>query len=124
MTKQKREELRQMFGGKCAYCGNALGKVFHADHVAPIYRGWISSSRPKRAGEDVPENLFPACPRCNIRKATHSVEDFRREISLQAVRLRRDSSSFRIAEDFGIIKYTARPVVFWFEIYKAQGVEQ
>ena len=116
-----RKQLREMFGGKCAYCGKPLGKVFHADHVAPIYRGWTDASRPKRAGKDVAENLFPACPRCNIRKATFSVEDFRDEISMQLKRLRRDSSAFNLAEDFGIISETGRPVVFWFEKYQEEN---
>ena len=110
--------LREMFGGKCAYCGKPLGNIFHADHVAPIYRGWIGASRPKRAGKDVEENLFPACPRCNIRKATFSVEGFRYEISMQAKRLRRDSAAFHLAVDFGIILETRKPVVFWFEKYR------
>lgn len=113
-----RKQLRELFGGKCAYCGKPLGKVFHADHVAPIYRGWTGSTRPKRAGEDVEENLFPACPRCNIRKSTLTVEYFRREIAMQIQRLRRDSSAFSLAEDFGIIEETGKPVVFWFEKYR------
>ena len=114
----ERKQLREMFGGKCAYCGKPLGKVFHADHVAPIYRGWTNSEKPKRAGEDVDENLFPACPRCNIRKSTLSVEDFRAEIAMQLKRLRRDSSAFNLAEDFGIVSETGNPVVFWFEKYR------
>jgi hypothetical protein len=114
-----RIRLRDMFDGKCAYCGKPLGKIFHADHVAPIYRGWANVSRPKHAGIDCSENLFPACPRCNIRKATFSVEGFRYEISMQAKRLRRDSAAFNLAVDFGIISETGKPVEFWFEKYEA-----
>jgi hypothetical protein len=109
--------LREKFGGKCAYCGKPLDKTFHADHVAPIYRGWEGHARPPSAGKDVEENLFPACPRCNIRKATFSVEEFRAEISMQLKRLRRDSAAFTLAEDFGIVSETGTPVVFWFEKY-------
>ena len=118
VTKQERDELRQLFGGKCAYCGKPLGKIFHADHVAPIYRGWEGRIRPERAGEDVKGNLFPSCPRCNNRKNVLTVEGFREEIRLQAERLRRDSPAFRLAEDFGIIEETGNPVVFWFETFK------
>lgn len=113
-----RKHLREMFGGRCAYCGKQLGKIFHEDHVEPIYRGWADASRPKRAGKDVAENLFPACPRCNIRKATFSIEEFRDEISMQVKRLRRDSSAFRIAEDFGVVIETRNSIVFWFEKYR------
>jgi hypothetical protein len=113
-----RDKLRNLFGGKCAYCGKLLDKVFHADHVAPIYRGWPGEIKPQRAGEDIFSNLFPSCPRCNIRKGVFTVEEFREEIMLQSERMRRDSSAFRLAEDFGIIKETGNPVVFWFEKYK------
>ena len=113
-----RKQLREMFGGKCAYCGKPLCKMFHADHVAPIYRGWTDASRPRHAGKDVEENLFPACPRCNIRKGVFSVEAFRDEVTMQLKRLRRDSSAFNLAEDFGIIEETGKPVVFWFEKYR------
>lgn len=118
-----RNQLREMFGGKCAYCGKPLGKIFHSDHVSPIYRGLTDAWRPKHAGKDVAENLFPSCPRCNIRKATFSVEDFRYEISMQLKRLRRDSSAFNLAEDFGIIVETGEPVVFWFEKYHLSVME-
>lgn len=41
MTKDKREALRMMFGGKCAYCGCDLPeKGWHADHVEPVLREW------------------------------------------------------------------------------------
>ena len=113
-----RKALRELFGGKCAYCGIPLGKTFHADHVAPIYRGWTDASRPGHSGKDVEENLFPACPRCNIRKSVFSVEAFRDEIAMQLKRLRRDSSAFNLAEDYGIIAETGKPVVFWFEKYR------
>lgn len=118
LSKKAREELRMMFGGKCAYCGKELGLTFHADHVAPIFRGWTDNSKPMTAGKDVGDNLFPACPRCNIRKATLSVESFRSEIALQIKRLRRTSSAFNLAEDFETIKETGNPIVFWFEKYR------
>lgn len=119
-----RKQLREMFGGKCAYCGKPLGKVFHADHAVPIYRGWTDASRPSHSGKDVAENLFPACPRCNIRKGVLSVEAFRGEVAMQIKRLWRDSSAFRLAEDFGIIAETGNTVVFWFEKCRAATVDE
>jgi 5-methylcytosine-specific restriction endonuclease McrA len=99
--------LWKMFDGKCAYCGEKLGKRFHADHIDPKYRG----------GRDARENLYPACPRCNIRKATYTVEEFRKEISKQVEVLRNNSRPFRLAEDFNQIIPTNEPIVFWFEKY-------
>ena len=53
-----RELIRAKFGGRCAYCGQLLDKVFHIDHVAPIFRGW--DPKPSRAGEDTIDNLVPS----------------------------------------------------------------
>jgi len=101
--------LWKMFDGKCAYCGGKLDKRFHADHIDPKYRG----------GKDAKENLYPACPRCNIRKATYTVEEFRHEIDKQVDVLRNNSRPFRLAEAFGQIRVTGQEVVFWFEKYMA-----
>ena len=98
-----------MFDGHCAYCGHPLGKVFHADHVDPKYRG----------GEDDIENLFPACPRCNIRKSVFTVEEFRHEIAEQVNRLRRNSNQYQLAESFDLVRATGQDVVFWFERHEA-----
>jgi len=112
---EDRELIRAKFGGRCAYCGQLLDKVFHIDHVAPIFRGW--DTKPSRAGEDTSDNLVPACPRCNRWKSTYTLEDFRFEISKQIERMRRDSPSFRLAEDFGQVVVINKPIVFWFEKY-------
>ena len=98
-----RDALRAMFGGRCAYCGQPLGQVFHADHVEARYRGGAEGQQ------------FPACPRCNLRKATYSVEEFRSEIAAQVERLRRDSRAFVLAEDYGQVVATNAPVMFYFE---------
>jgi 5-methylcytosine-specific restriction endonuclease McrA len=103
-----REQLRAMFGGRCAYCGRPLGAVFHADHMESRYRGGASDGI-----------LFPACPRCNLRKGVFSIEEFRAEISDQVERLRRNSRQFALAEDFGLIQATGQEVSFWFERHPA-----
>jgi len=111
---KKREEILKKTDGHCAYCGVDLsGKKWHADHIDPIFRGW--DKKPERAGSDELENMYPACRRCNLRKSTLTVEQFRDEISKQADRLRRDSSAFRLAEDFGVVKITHTKPKFYFE---------
>jgi hypothetical protein len=46
LSKNQREELRMMFGGRCAYCGCVLpDKGWHADHVEAVYREWWKSSK-------------------------------------------------------------------------------
>jgi len=42
LTKNQRAELREMFGGRCAYCGCELPeKGWHADHIEPVRRETI-----------------------------------------------------------------------------------
>lgn len=115
MTQRKR--IRAKFGGKCAYCGQELKDTFHIDHVNPLYRGWIMG-KPSWHGEDEESNLFPACPRCNLRKSALSIEAFRYEISAQVERLQRNSAAFRLAYDYNQIQKTGYDVVFWFEKHK------
>lgn len=123
LKKSEREKIRNMFDCCCAYCGKTLGKTFHVDHVVPIFRGVYASEkyREKRAdiiGKDEPDNMFPACPRCNRWKATWTIEQFRQEIEEQVKRLRLRSAPFRMAEDYGlIVDHSFSPVVFWFEKY-------
>lgn len=112
-----RDQLRDMFGGKCAYCGRTLGARFHVDHIKPLLRGCSGASAEGR-GDDTLANTVPSCPRCNLRKSILSVEDFREEIAAQTQRLLRDSAAFRLAVDFGIVQITRAPVVFWCERYR------
>lgn len=51
-----------LFGNCCAYCGS--DGPLHLDHVEPLARG----------GMHTPENLVPACQRCNLSKQAKPVE--------------------------------------------------
>lgn len=50
-----------LFGNSCAYCG--ASSPSHIDHVEPLARG----------GFHVPDNLVPACQRCNCSKSDSSL---------------------------------------------------
>jgi hypothetical protein len=78
----------------------------------------------RKKGNDDEVNQVPACPRCNLRKAMMTVEEFRRVISGEVAMLRRYNQKFRMAEDFGMIKATGEQVVFWFEKYMPKGREE
>lgn len=109
-----REAIHGKYGGRCAYCGQEITlKQMHVDHVEPLFRGWVD--KPERAGSDDVANLTPACAPCNLWKSTYTVEEFRQQIGLQAARLRKKQGGFRMAERFGQIIETGRPVKFWFE---------
>lgn len=130
LTKKQREQLKQMFGGKCAYCGcNLPEKGWHADHIKPIQRILEQDMKAKQNGEfklkatgevyhpelDTFENYFPACAPCNLFKANWSLEGFRRQLSEQVTRARASSVNFRNAERFGMITVTDQPIIFYFE---------
>lgn len=44
--------------GRCYWCGKAVGKAYHVDHIVPLSRG----------GSNWPDNLVIACPQCNLSK--------------------------------------------------------
>lgn len=137
LTKKQRSELREMFGGKCAYCGCELPeKGWHADHVQAVIRKLEFSGRQPngmrkivatgehfRPENDTHENLFPACAPCNLFKASFDLECFREQITQQAERARLYSVNFRTAERFGQVQLTASPIVFWFEKYSEKTHE-
>jgi 5-methylcytosine-specific restriction endonuclease McrA len=53
-----------LFGNCCAYCGS--DGPLHLDHVEPLARG----------GLHTPDNLVPACQRCNLSKLAKPVESW------------------------------------------------
>ena len=110
MKKAERETVRQMFNGRCAYCGCELGERWHVDHVDPLLRGFKG-----RGGLDALTNMYPACPACNLFKKTYSVEEFRRELSKQVDRARMYSRNFQMAEKYRLVKTTGCDVIFYFE---------
>lgn len=134
LSKAKREQVRMMFGGHCAYCGVELTGKWHVDHVKAVYRDsvWVRSTdgRPGYyastgkmllAENDHIDNCFPACVPCNISKGPCDLEGWRTWIEVRIAEvLRRNEANFRHAERFGRVIVVTEPVVFWFERYKAR----
>ena len=94
--KMNRMEIREMFGGKCAYCGEILEEKFYCNHIIPLTRNLID-----RWDGKMRENIYPACELCGSRKSNKTVEEFRESIGGYA---------------WGS-KYKERPIIFWFEKY-------
>jgi 5-methylcytosine-specific restriction endonuclease McrA len=136
LSKDERSIVWNKSGGRCWYCGNPLeSKGWHADHFKPVRRTLFKKSykdcgfgkAPKSIktlmnndGMQSPENdnidnIVPACAPCNLFKSVFTIEEFRKEISLQAERARKSSVNFRTAERFGLIELRYYPVIFWFE---------
>jgi hypothetical protein len=130
LTKKQRENIRMMFGGKCAYCGCELGeKGWHADHVKNIERKleWHydnsgklslrSSNECHKPENDVIENIFPSCAPCNIFKSSMDLEWFRTTIESQLEKAHKYSANYRVAKRFGLIEETPRKIIFHFESF-------
>ena len=116
ISNSNRELIFKKYGGKCAYCGCLLNKSnFNVDHINPLYRGWKQEQLKFEKGSNKIENLNPSCYSCNSSKSTYTIEQWRKELELKPTRLLRDSSQFRIAERFGIVKINKQPLMFYFE---------
>ena len=122
IKKEIREKVWNKYGQHCAYCGVKLEyKKMQVDHIDPHWHNMTGDECKKhglkKGGHGI-ENFNPSCARCNKWKDTFSIEAFRNEISLQLVRLKRDSSNYRMALDFNMIVEIDKPVEFYFERFK------
>lgn len=131
-----RKKVFEKTDGKCAYCGCDLQKGWHVDEMEPVRRDYISIpvkkdgrySHHKRVLNSVmhPErfhidNQWPACAACNIQKGSFTIEQFRRNIAAFVVSLNRDSTQYKFAKKFGLVKETEQPVIFYFETLSTSG---
>lgn len=118
LTKSEREQVRQMFGGRCAYCGEVLGERWHADHVEAVLRGvgsyWSGLPAARMQNHRI-DNMMPSCPPCNISKATFSIEQWRSIIAGHVGALNRNQPTYRLAKKYGLIAETNETVTFYFE---------
>lgn len=120
-TKAQRAALREKFGGKCAYCGGDLGKTMHADHREPVIRiqpsPWndLDSVKLLKPERNTVGNMMPACAPCNIHKGGYPLESWRSYLQRSAEIVRKQTSTFRAGERFGVITVSEAPIVFHFE---------
>lgn len=129
LSKAQREQLRMMFGGLCAYCGGELPERWHADHVEGIQRmDWVkrwglagSDGLPLKPNNDRIDNLFPACPQCNLSKGSMSLEEWRGWLAGHVNSLNAYHSIYRLCRAFGLVEETGNRVVFYFERYPQDG---
>ena len=120
MAKIDRQKVYDKCNGHCGYCGKEITlKQMQVDHIQAHWHS-MSESDAQRVGitkgsHDL-DNLMPTCARCNKWKSTWTVEQFRREISLQVKRLNEYSPGYRLAKDFDLIDENLNEVVFYFEV--------
>lgn len=123
-TKAQRAALREKFDGKCAYCGNDLGRAMHADHLQPCIRitrdPWgkplpAAECRMVKPERNTVANMMPACAPCNLHKGGYDLEGWRDIIQRSASIVAKQTSTFKAGERFGVIVVNNAPVEFYFE---------
>jgi 5-methylcytosine-specific restriction endonuclease McrA len=123
LTKAQREKIRQMFDGRCAYCGEPLSDRWHADHVEAVNRkmtyihgrGFVPTGELWRPENDRVENLMPSCPPCNIDKHAMPLESWRQKLARSTDVLAKNYPTYRHAKRFGLVAETGATVTFHFE---------
>ena len=112
-TKEERLAVFSKYDGHCAYCGEDIKlNGFEIDHFEALRRNdtW--------GGSDGIDNKVPACRQCNRSKSTFTAEKWREQLLHKITMLNRDSSTYRIAKSFGLIKETGAVVQFYYERFK------
>jgi len=70
-------------GGRCAYCGAVLGRLWHRDHVVPLVRfkgvRWSFGGRNGCVNPEAHDfdNIVAACVACNKSKGSMDLETWR-----------------------------------------------
>jgi hypothetical protein len=132
LTKKQREALKQKYDGHCAYCGEILGALWHADHLKPVERQSAyeeTSGRLVQTGQlakpehDVLENHMPACPTCNMSKGQKPLEVWRDWLTGHIVSLNKYHAVYRMVKRFGLVQETGIPVIFYFEQVRREAIE-
>ncbi len=115
MTKKDRQAIFDKYEGRCAYCGCALSKGWHADHIKPIRRSVKKNWKCRYPARDSPENCMPACANCNINKHQMSLEKFRNLISGFLKHLNERNTQYKIAKRYGLVQEVDKEIKFYFE---------
>lgn len=131
-TKIDRVKIKDMYGGRCAYCGAELSGKFHIDHVNPVVRRsdiklcektgrmkMVSTTETCHPDNHHIDNLKPSCVPCNIHKSSMNLEQFRQHLSDHILMLNKASnySIYRHAKRFGLVQETGKEIRFYFEDY-------
>lgn len=129
LSKAQREQVRNKFGGRCAYCGCELPKRWHVDHMEPVERklkripgkGIVATGEMWNPGADNIDNMMPSCPSCNIDKHSFPLEYWRRQVQDSCNILMRNTTTYRRAMRFGLVEETGRQIKFYFEEYEKEA---
>lgn len=116
--KINRQEVFDKCNGKCGYCGDDISiNKFQVDHIVSRFHYENNLNKKYGSNTDINhiDNLMPSCSVCNKWKSAHSLEQFRKEISLQLERLNKYNSNYRFAKKYNLINETPHEILFHFE---------
>lgn len=107
ISPSKRKEVYNLYGGRCAYCGQEIiYDDMHVDHFVA------------RTGKnnDILSNYKPSCEVCNQEKNNLSIEEFRQHIEKRYENLKK-KNIYKSALLYGFIEETFKnePIIFYFE---------
>lgn len=128
MNKNLRKAVHDKCNGKCAYCGDPLGKKWTVDHVIPqrnyiqfVHNQWRVPPFLAHLTEfdmNSIDNLLPSCSSCNNYKSSMDLETFRDELGKLVERLQKTVTIFKISIRFGLLTKHKKKIVFYFERLK------
>lgn len=110
LSKKIRQQVRDKYGGKCAYTGQPLGEDWQVDHVnsqyqhAYYYTGEEDYNEYTKKCHHV-DNLLPALRIVNHYKRTKNLEQFRRYLTDFHKRLSKLPKTTRVPATERRIKY-------------------
>lgn len=120
--KPNRQKVYDKFKGHCAYCGQSIQiKDMQIDHIIPQRLLLCKPPEATIDQVDCENNLVPTCRSCNNYKSGNPIESFRKSLENQIDVLRRDRPTFRLAERYGLINCTPKPIKFYFEQIRDNG---
>jgi uncharacterized protein (TIGR02646 family) len=111
----KREQIKQKYDGRCAYCGVELVKGWHIDHIKPqIYGGTNDFS-----------NLNPSCKYCNNYKCHTDLEEYRTQLKKMLNEkmeyLFKSKTKMQVAINMGSIIHKPWHGQFYFETFNKEA---
>lgn len=123
LTKSEREQVRLMFAGRCAYCGELLTSRWHADHLEAVNRkmrydrdrGFVPTGEMWAPENDRLDNMMPSCAPCNIDKHAMPLEAWRQKLARSVEVLANNYPTYRHAKRFGLVSETGASITFYFE---------
>ena len=118
-----KEMLFAKYDGKCSFCGEGLGNIWHIWDIEPS-KSIIDSSGEFKVGNENYDNKLPCCVSCSSTRSHYSdknnkigIEKFR-ECLMHEHEYLKGNTYYRKMLKYNLIKETRNEIVFYFEKQK------